>query len=76
MTVPKRRDAADFTLVRQGITRGSDDLGRIRADQEVGTLGDSDGALGIFPQGKAGDAESCGFFLDAARISEHKAGFA
>src|SRR5438876_1057886 len=76
MTVPKRRNAAGFTLARQGITRGSDDLAWIRADQEVGTLGDGDGALGIFTQGEAGDAESRGFFLDAAGIGEHEAGFA
>src|SRR5437879_3836592 len=76
MAVPERRDAAGFTLARQSVTRSRDDLARIRTNQKVGTLGDGDGALGIFAQGKAGDAESCGFFLDAARIGEHEAGFA
>src|SRR5439155_1710025 len=76
MTVPKRRDAAGFTLARQGITRGSDDLTRIRTDQEIGTLGDGDGALSVFTQCDAGNAEGCGLFLHAARIGEHEASLA
>src|SRR5690348_14648059 len=76
MTVPQRRDAASFTFARQGATRSSNDLAGIRTNQKVGTLGDGDGALGIFAQGKAGDAESRGLFLDATGIGEHEAGFA
>src|SRR5437660_1304686 len=76
MTVPQRRDAARFTPARQGITRSSDDLARIRTNQQIGTLGDSDGALGIFPQGEARDTESRGFLLDAAGIGKDKLCFA
>jgi len=76
MAVPKRGNAACFAPARKGITGGGDNLARIRTNEQIGTLGDGDGALRIFPQGEARDAECGGFFLDAARVGEDQLCFA
>src|SRR5258708_27920427 len=46
-----------------------------RSNKQVGTFRDGDGALGVLAQRQAGDAESGGFFLDAAGIGEDELGF-
>ena len=66
MTIPKRWNAACFAPARKGITGGGDNLAWIRTNKQIRALSDGDGTLRIFPQGKAGDAESGGFLLDAA----------
>jgi hypothetical protein len=76
MAIPQGRDAASFALACQSITGGSDDFDRIGTNKQVGTFRDGDGALGVLAQGEAGNAESGGFFLDAAGIREDELGFA
>jgi hypothetical protein len=76
MAIPQGRDAASFALACQSITGGSDDFDRIGTNKQVGTFRDGDGALGVLAQGETGNAESGGFFLDAAGIGEDELGFA
>ena len=66
----------DLPLPARMCLSGSDDSCGIGANEQVCTLGDGDGALGVFAEGQAGHAESGGFFLDAARIGEDESGFA
>src|SRR5713226_3505198 len=76
MAVPERRYAANFAPACQGVTGGGHNLGGIGANEEVCALGDGDGALGVLPQGEAGDAESGGLFLDATGIGQDELCFA
>jgi len=74
LAIPERRDAAGFAIAGEiGFCRG-DDFCRVSADEEIGALRNGDGALGIFAQGEARDAECGGFFLNAARVSEDQGG--
>src|SRR5229473_327718 len=76
VAVPEWGDAAGFAPAREGVAGGGDDLGRIGANQQVCAFGDGDGALGVLTQGEARDAESGGFFLDAAGIGQDELRFA
>src|SRR5229473_6482461 len=76
VAVPEWGDAAGFASACQGVAGGGDDFDRIGANQQVCAFGDGDGALGVLPQGEAGDAESGGLFLDATRIGQDKLCFA
>jgi hypothetical protein len=76
MAVPEGRNTARLTLSGKNGLGGGDDFCWIRSDEEVRALRNRDRALGVFAKGEAGDAESGGFFLDAAGIGQYEGGFA
>jgi len=76
MAIPEGRNAARLALSGKNGLSGGDDFCWIRSDEEVRAFGNRDGALGVFAKGEAGDAESGGFFLNAAGIRQNERGFA
>src|SRR5690349_24715570 len=76
MAIPKGRNSPSPALPGQSITGSGNNVAWIRANEQIGALGDGNGALGVFPQGKARNPQSGGFFLDATGIGEDELGFA
>lgn len=76
MAIPEGRNAARLALSGKDGLGGGDDFCGIRSDEEVRALRNRDRALGVFAKGKAGDAQSGGFFLNAAGIRQDERGFA
>jgi hypothetical protein len=76
VAIPERRDPARLAFTGENIVGGGNDFCGIGSNELVCTFRDRNGALGVLAEGKAGDAESGGFFLNAAGIGQYEGGFA
>ena len=76
MAIPERGNAAGLAFPSKDGLSGGENLCGSGADEKVRAFGDGDGALGVFAEREAGDAERGGFFLDAAGVGQDQRGFA
>jgi len=76
VAIPERWDAARLAFTRDNIVGGGNDFCGIGSNELVCALRNRNGALGVLAEGEARDAESGGFFLNAAGIGQYEGGFA
>src|SRR5208283_1704195 len=56
VAIPERRYVALLTFSAQDLCSGTNNLGRVPANQQIRSLGNGHRALGVFAQRQAGDA--------------------
>src|SRR5579883_1979100 len=70
MSVPEPRSASLRPTAREDIVGGARQIHGLQ--QAIRSFGDRDGALGVLPQRRAGDAEIRGLLLNAPRIRDRE----
>jgi len=76
VTIPEGGNAPGLAFSSKNGFGGGEDPSRVGANELICAFRNRDGALGIFAQGKARDAESGSFLLDAPGIGEDQRGLA
>jgi hypothetical protein len=74
LTVPKGRHSASFPFPGHDLVSFFFKAFRIETYQRIRSFGYRDGALRVFPHGKARHTENSSFFLDATRVGDDESG--
>jgi hypothetical protein len=75
MAVPELGYVPGLTFSGKNLCGGSDNLGWVRAYQQICSFRNGNRALGVFAQRQAGHIQGSRFFLDGAGVRQDQSGF-